>query len=50
MLIKEIIRRGAKVIQIGGIGNMTFAQTLYDHQRIYLFPSEAIADEKNMPG
>jgi hypothetical protein len=25
---------------------MTFAQTLYDHQRIYLFPSEAIADEK----
>ena len=25
---------------------MTFAQKEYDHQRIYLFPSEAIADEK----
>lgn len=42
--IRGIIRRGAKVIEIGGIWNMTFAQVPYDHQRIYLFPSDAIAE------
>lgn len=36
--IGEIIRRGAKVIQIGGIGNMTFAQIIV-RSSTYIFVS-----------